>query len=225
MQLEDVTSSKTVIRAGLALARILPSRPGRAVADGIARLILARRPPLVNTVRANLRQVLGPAADEAIVDEMSARQLRHAAMTYYDFFHAVGRSAAELAEVMPVPAATVDEILSISAAGQGVLILGMHQSNFDLALLAFGAHGLPPVQGLSLADPPAGFRLLNELRTDAGFEITPISPASVRQAVRRLKRGGLSSRPWIGQRRTIARSSLSWAARRTCPWAPRGWRC
>jgi KDO2-lipid IV(A) lauroyltransferase len=63
-------------------------------------------------------------------------------------------------------------------------------SNFDLTFLALGAHRLP-IQILSLADPQAGVHIQNRLRHEAGLEITPITPESLRAAIRRLKSGGL----------------------------------
>jgi KDO2-lipid IV(A) lauroyltransferase len=46
-----------------------------------------------------------------------------------------------------------------------------------------------PIQALTLADPGPGFQLQNRLRARAGIDVTPISPASLRLAVRRLKSG------------------------------------
>ncbi len=190
MRLQDITSSKPVTQLGLLLARILPPRMGYSLTRSAAWLIANRKPQLYFTVQENLRQVRGSAADEETLESLTYQLFRHAGMTYYDFFHAVGQSPARLAQLMPVPQAVLDQIQTARAEGHGVLLLGMHLSNFDLAILSFGAHGLP-VQALSLADPQAGFHILNKLRAEAGFEITPISPDSLRQAIRRLKSGGI----------------------------------
>lgn len=190
VRLQDITSSKPVTQLGLSAARHLPPRAGYGLANTIVRLIASRKPQLYFVVQRNLRQVLGPEVDQATLDELTYRLFKHAGMTYYDFFHALGLSAAELAQVMPIPGRVLDRIDDARATGRGVLLLGMHLSNFDLGLLSFGAHGLP-VQALSLANPQAGTHILNELRAKAGFEITPIAPESLRQAIRRLKRGGI----------------------------------
>ncbi|NLE75569.1 MAG: lysophospholipid acyltransferase family protein, partial [Chloroflexi bacterium] len=42
-----------------------------------------------------------------------------------------------------------------------------------------------------VSNPTKGFQFLNALREEAGAEITPISPASIRQALRRLRDGGV----------------------------------
>ncbi len=190
MRLQDVTSSKPVTRLGLLLARVLPPRIGYSLTRGAAWLIANRKPQLYFTVQNNLRQVLGRAADEETLQTLTYRLFCHAGMTYYDFFHAVGQSPARLAQIMPIPETVIENIRAVRAEGCGALILGIHMSNFDLGILSFGAHGLP-IQALSLANPQAGFHLLNQLRAEAGFEITPISPDSLRQAIRRLKKGGI----------------------------------
>jgi KDO2-lipid IV(A) lauroyltransferase len=76
------------------------------------------------------------------------------------------------------------------AQKRGLLLLTSHMSNFDLMGLSVAARGFP-IQVLSLANPEAGFHILNYLRAKAGLEITPITPESLRAAIRRLRGGGL----------------------------------
>jgi KDO2-lipid IV(A) lauroyltransferase len=95
-----------------------------------------------------------------------------------------------LAEAVPIPEAFIAQIQSETARGRGVLLLGTHMSNFDLLGLSLGTRGLP-IQMLSLADPQAGFHILNYLRAKGGYEVTPITPESLRAAIRRLKSGGI----------------------------------
>jgi KDO2-lipid IV(A) lauroyltransferase len=108
---------------------------------------------------------------------------------------------------MHIPGSAIEQIRSEMSRGRGVLLLGVHVSNFDLGILALGARGLP-IQALSLADPQAGFRVLNELRARAGIEVTPITPESLRAAVRRLKGGGMvmtgADRPTPEDREPVA---------------------
>ncbi|HKJ27640.1 MAG TPA: hypothetical protein VJ965_08380, partial [Anaerolineales bacterium] len=56
--------------------------------------------------------------------------------------------------------------------------------------MAVAAHGYE-IQALSVANPSKGYKLQNRLRRDYGFFATPITPTSLRQAVRRLKGGGI----------------------------------
>ncbi|MFQ5811974.1 MAG: lysophospholipid acyltransferase family protein [Anaerolineae bacterium] len=141
-------------------------------------------------MRANLRQILGPEADDARLHRMTRQVFFHAGQTYYDFFHAIGQPKEVIAEAVRIPDEIVAFVRSETARGRGVLMLATHMSNFDLLGLSMGTRDLP-IQMLSLADPQAGFHLLNYLRAKAGFEVTPITPQSLRAAIRRLKSGGI----------------------------------
>ena len=190
MRFQDFISSKPMTRLGIVIGRHMPRRMGYGLARIAAGIIAGRKPEVYWTVRANLRQILGPEADDATLHRMTYQVFFHAGQTYYDFFHAIGQPKEVLAEAVPIP----DEILAFArsetARGQGVLVLVAHMSNFDLLGLSMGARDLP-IQMLSLANPQAGFHLLNYLRATAGFEVTPITPESLRAAIRRLKSGGI----------------------------------
>jgi len=190
MRLQDFISSKLMTRLGIVIGQHTPRRVGYGLARIAAGVIARRKPEVYWTVRANLRQILGPEAEDLALHRMTHQVFFHAGQTYYDFFHAIGQPKEVLAEAVPIP----DEILAFARAetarGQGVLVLAAHMSNFDLLGLSMGARDLP-IQMLSLANPQAGFHLLNYLRATAGFEVTPITPQSLRAAIRRLKSGGI----------------------------------
>jgi KDO2-lipid IV(A) lauroyltransferase len=127
----------------------------------------------------------------------------HAGQTYYDFFRAIGQPRDVLANAVRIQRSLISLIKSEQQAGRGVLLLGVHMSNFDLGILALGANGLP-AQILSLGGPQDGFGLLNDLRQMEGFEVTPIGAMALRGAIRRLRSGGLvmtgADRPAPGDR-------------------------
>jgi KDO2-lipid IV(A) lauroyltransferase len=141
-------------------------------------------------VRGNLRHIVGSGVGDDTLHEKTRQVFSHAGQTYYDFFHIVNQPPRLLANAVQVPESLIGLIESDTASGQGVLLLGMHMSNFDLVILALGARGLP-IQALSLADPGPGFQILNRLRAAGGFEITPITSVSLRGAIRRLRGGGI----------------------------------
>ena len=190
MRLQDFISSKPMTRLGIVLGQSAPRRVGYGLARIVAGVIARRKPEVYWTVRANLSQILGPEADDAALHQMTRQVFFHAGQTYYDFFHAIGQPKEALAEAVPIPEELLAFVQSETAQGQGVLVLVAHLSNFDLLGLSMGARDLP-IQMLSLANPQAGFHLLNYLRATAGFEVTPITPQSLRAAIRRLKSGGI----------------------------------
>ena len=190
MRVQDLISSKPATRFGIFIGQHMPRRVGYGLARMVANVIARKKSQIYWTVQANLRQILGSEDGDMKLHEMTRHVFFHAGPTYYDFFNALGQPREVLAEAVRVPEAFIPRIRSETARGQGVLLLGTHMSNFDLAGLSVGARGLS-VQMLSLANPEAGFHLLNYLRAKAGFEVTPITPRSLRAAIQRLKSGGV----------------------------------
>ena len=190
MRFQDLTSSKPITRIGIFIGQHMPRWLGYGLARVISGMIACQKPQIHWTVRANLRQILGPEADDVTLHEMTRHVFFHAGQTYYDFFHAIDQPPEVLAEAVRIPEAFIAQIQSETARGRGVLLLGTHMSNFDLAGLAMGTRGLP-IQMLSLTNPQAGFHILNYLRAKGGYELTPITPESLRAAIRRLKSSGI----------------------------------
>ncbi len=187
---DDLLRHPAVVNLGLALGRYLPRRAGYGIARAIAWYIAVRKPPTVHAIQSNYRQILGPETNQDTLDDLTFRLYLQAGKCYYDFFHAAGKSPNALKDLVKIPDATIQKIRDEHARGQGVLILGMHMSNFDLGILSMAAHGLP-IQILSLADPPADVLLFNQLREKNRLEITPITPDALRLAIRRLRAGGI----------------------------------
>lgn len=192
MRFQDFVSGRSMVKLGLAIGQSLPPRAGHALAQTIADVLVWRRPEVYWTVRANLRQVVGAEVDESTLHEMVRQMLAHAGQTYYDFFRAVGQPPEVLTGQVQGAEALVKLLRSEMAGGRGVLLLGVHMSNFDLLTLSVGAFGVP-IHMLSLAGPQAGFQVVNRLRVVEQIEVTPITPQSLRAAVRRLRRGGIVS--------------------------------
>ena len=190
MRFQDWMSGQWAVRIGLWIGQRWPQSAGYGLARLIADTICRWKPEVYRTVRANLRQVLGPETGDAVVDQMTHRVFCHAGRTYYEFFRIVGQPRHVLARAVRISPSLVQLIQSETAAGRGVLLLGIHMSNFDLGLMAVAANDLP-AQVLSLAGPHDGFEMLNDLRAVEGFEVTPVTPHTLRMAIRRLRSGGL----------------------------------
>lgn len=206
MHVQDFFSGKLVTQVGVLIGQHVPRRVGYGLAQLAANIIARRKPEVYWTVRGNLRQIIGPEVNENALHDVTRRVFAHAGQTHYDFFNAIGQPPEILVKAVHIPESLFMHINSSMAQGRGVLLLGMHMSNFDLVMLTFGAHGLPS-QVLTVADPEAGFYVLNRLRVKAGFEVTPITPESLRAAVRRLRNGGLvitaGDRPVLEDRELI----------------------
>lgn len=181
-------SSKPATRLGLYIGRHLPPWVGYRLSRFASNFVARRKPANYWTVFANLRQVLGPQAEDAVLHDMVRQVFLHAGQVYYDFYHASGRTIEDLATAVQVPAAMIDLLKTEVERGRGAVVLGLHMSSFDLSMIAIGAHGVP-IHVLTLADPGAGFQIQNRLRARAGIEVTPISSESLRLAIQRLSSG------------------------------------
>ena len=65
-----------------------------------------------------------------------------------------------------------------------------HLSNFDLGLYAIARRGFKGLV-ITLADLPGGYRKQSDLRRSAGLELLPAGIGAFRQAIERLRAGGI----------------------------------
>lgn len=187
---KSLFASRKAIRVGLFLAQRISPRSGHALARGIANLLAWLRPQMYWNIRANLRQILGPDTPVEVLHETARRTLIHAGCAYYDHFHAVGGAPEELAGILNVPELFWETLSRTQKEGRGLVLVTGHLSNFDLAALSLMVRGVR-LQALSLREPTKGFQFLNQLRSAGGVEVTPITEAAIRQALRRLRQGGI----------------------------------
>ena len=152
------------------------------------------KPDLYWAARANLRHILGPEMPDEELNRTLYRLISNANRGYYELFHNVGRGEIDVEKFYP-PVRLTDEAKTYLdqavASGRGLFILGAHMSNFDLAWIGLSQYIPVPMQALSLADPPPGFEFFNRLREKGNVLITPISPRTLRDAMVRLRQGGV----------------------------------
>ncbi len=189
MRFQDLMSAGPVTGAGLWIGRRMPRSVGYGLARVMSQWVVTFKPGVYWVVRANLRQVLGQVGD-AELHRMTRQVFYHAGQVYYDFFRAITRERDNLGKAVRLRPGFVNFLKSALEQKRGVLLLSTHISNFDLAGVCVASHGIP-IQLLPLADSRKGFQVFNELRAAGGFEVTPLSAASLRAAVRRLRNGGI----------------------------------
>jgi lauroyl/myristoyl acyltransferase len=188
--LQRFLSSHLITGLGMFLSRYAPPFMGYGIAGLIAGLINWSKPDVYWIVHANLRQVVGPQMDDVALHRLVRQIFRNTARNNYDLWRVVSRGHKALRSVVHLPPATWSRIEQAQRRGKGMILVGAHTGNFDLALLALAAHGLK-VQVLGLAIPPTrGFDLMDEMRADIGVHLTSISVPTLRQAIRRLRAGG-----------------------------------
>jgi KDO2-lipid IV(A) lauroyltransferase len=74
--------------------------------------------------------------------------------------------------------------------GHGLVVAGLHLSNFDLILQWLCRNGLKPLV-LTIPDPRGGRRMEYEIRKRTGMNLIPASVGALKQALKHLQRGGM----------------------------------
>ncbi len=180
-------------RLAFYLGKFFPPRAGNFMASAAARMLVTLKLDVYHVAKVNLRHVVGEDATEEELHQMTYRLFRQAACSYYELFHNIGSGRVDVTQFKPPVRLSSEAELYLTealASGRGVFIAACHMANFDLAGLALGQLMPVPLQVLSLAAPEPGFEVFNQLREEGGALLTPISPASLRSAMRRLKDGG-----------------------------------
>ncbi len=188
MRLNDLVSHPRGIQLGLFLSQQVPPGIAYRLARWLAGLLNRLGPELVHILRANVGQVLGPDCGEdanRLVRQILANFLRG----YYDLFRAWNLPQEQMSALIKVPPWLFEAMHAARSAGRGVVLVFPHVGNFDLAGRAVAGY-VPSVQVLTLPNPSPGFQRLNEMRRRGGAQVTPLSPAALRQALRNLRQGG-----------------------------------
>lgn len=171
--------------------RVFPCWWIQPIAKGLSSHLARRRDiPFVKALRANMAVVHGLPEEHPEVEQVVAELLYNTIISYADFFRAVQagpEKARIVCELGPAMRQTIQECL---ASDKGLVLVGAHMCSFDILLL--GLRDLfPSVQVLSNADPQGSSQVMNRIREENGLVVTPISVCALRQAVVRLREGGV----------------------------------
>jgi len=181
-------------RIGYGVAKVSPPWLGGILTGVLARIMMLAKSDVYWAICGNLTQVLGPAATPAKIRQMTYRVFLNTFRGYYEFFHNMGLGRDDVTQFEPpvrMAPAVRTYIDRAVETGRGLMLLGCHMSNFDLAGIGLSQMLPLPVQALSIADPPSGFEFFNRLRERGNGIVTPITPQSLRQAIERLRSGGI----------------------------------
>ena len=190
IDLQQVINSSLSLRFVSLLARRLPPQLGYRIAYTFAEQIARQRDSgLVRAVRTNQwvasRETLqGEALDGAVRET-----LRHSARSLFDLYHYNQDFEATRQQI--VFGSSFDRIAQRSEfERRGLMVAGLHLSNFDLVLQWLSKNGLRPLI-LTLPNPMGGRRIEYEIRKQTGMNLIPASVGALRQALRYLQRGGM----------------------------------
>lgn len=190
INLQQVINSPIAVRLVSFLGRVIPPGIGYPVCDLIADWVATRRDSkVVQAVRVNQWMVHGTDLQKAALDKAVWETFRNNARNLYDLYHYTRRpeETHHFIRLDSVAGALVEQP---EFGDQGLVIIGLHLSNFDLAMQYMCRQGFKPMI-LTMADPQGGRRMEFERRRKAGMNMVPASMSALRLAVRHLERGGM----------------------------------
>lgn len=190
LDLQQVINSSLSLRLVSVFARGLPPRLGYPMADFIAEQITRQRnSKVVQAVRANQWVIHGEVLDGTALGQVVHETFRYWAHSIFDLYHYVQTpdAAGQLIILEPSfqPLAQRPEFDK-----RGLMIVGLHLSNFDLVLQWLCSRVMKPLI-LTIPNPQGGRHLEYEMRKRAGMKLLPASLSAFRQVIKHLQRGGM----------------------------------
>ncbi|HET9913031.1 MAG TPA: lysophospholipid acyltransferase family protein [Anaerolineales bacterium] len=189
ISLQQIINSSLSLRLVSILAQRLSPRLGYPFAHFVAEQIARQRnSKLVRAVRANQWVIRGERLDAESLDRVVHETFHAWARSLFDLYHYIDDMdvTSQLIVVEPsfqkfVQRPEFDE--------HGLVLIGLHLSNFDLILQWLSKGGLKPLV-LTIPDPQGGRRVEYEMRKRTGLNLVPGSVSALRQAIKYLQRGG-----------------------------------
>lgn len=190
IDLQQVINSPRTVRLVSAMAGAIPPGLGYPLCNLIGDWVAARRQsPITRAVRLNQWVARGASLDTEDLDRAVRETLRNNIHDLFDLYHHLQRPEAMKRRILLNPLAA-ELINRPEFSGRGLMIVGIHLSNFDGILQSLFRQGLNPMV-LTLPNPQGGRRVEYEARRRLGMNLVPASLAALRQAVRHLNLGGL----------------------------------
>jgi KDO2-lipid IV(A) lauroyltransferase len=143
---------------------------------------------MVQGVRLNQWVVRGGDLTQAALDEAVRENFRNTARSIFDLYHNINKPKVfrQIIDVHPL----ADELLHRPEfADRGLVVAGVHMSNFDFIGQAAGMSGVKAMF-LGLPDTHPGYRKQLEMRKEKGMNFVATSSATIKQAVKYLREGG-----------------------------------
>ncbi len=186
----NLINSPYGLNLAYAVGRYMPEPVGHRFALVIADFISARKSwKLVRAVRCNQWIVRGEKISGRELDLLVKQNFRRIADSIFDLYHNLDNPSAFLRLIEPHPAAI--QLVSRPEYGErGLVLAGVHLSNFDLV---FQMGGLAGIQGLALTMPELspGYKKQLEMRARKGLRVLQASVGNIKHAIEYLKDGGM----------------------------------
>ena len=190
IDLQRIFNSRFGVRLVSFIGRTIPPSIGYRVADLLAGWLSTRRESsVVRAIRANQWVIRGAGPSAEPLEQAVRAVLEHSAHSLYDLHHYIQYpdAARKMIDLNPVARGLVERS---EFSGRGLMLVGLHLSNFDLILQSMCMQGLKAFV-LTIPDPQGGRRMEYEMRRRTGMHLVPASLGAMRDAVRHLEQGGV----------------------------------
>ena len=191
MNLVTLISSRLGPILGIRLGGILSQKQAYAFSDWLVKRIAARDDfAVIQGVRANQAVVRDLPIDAPELKDAVIEVLKNAGRGYADWFRLMAEGPEALLKSIEIEEKIFQALEEAKTERRGLVVVGAHMSSFNVLMLALGISSYD-VQALSHAVVQGGFSVDNEVRRKFGLHVTPISPQSLREAISRLREGGI----------------------------------
>jgi KDO2-lipid IV(A) lauroyltransferase len=190
IDLQQLMDSPLGVRVIALLAAGIPGRIGYPLCDRIGRWLAAHHDlKLTQAVRLNQWVVRGANPQDVGLDRAIRETLQNNARDIYTLYHFLHRPKAMQQMIRLSPEAR-DVFERPEFSERGLVILGLHLSNFDFVLRSIFQQGFRAMV-LTIPDPQGGRRVEYEMRKQTGMDVVPASVGALLEAVRHLENGGM----------------------------------
>jgi KDO2-lipid IV(A) lauroyltransferase len=187
--LQRLNDSPITLRLISTLGRALPLHLGHFLADRVADWLSRQRASkMVRAVRANQWVVRGESLGKEALDQAVHATLRHSARSLFDLYHYIQNPEATKRLVV-LPPIIQQLVERPEFEGRGMMLVGLHTSNYDLILHWLCQQGMKPLV-LTISDPQGGRRAEFERRKMTGMNILTASVGTLLHTARHLQQGG-----------------------------------
>ena len=189
MSLQSFINGRFGIGLILTLGKIIPPSIGYPLSEKVSLLLSAQKNSnIVRAARANQWVVSGRSLSAEELDKRTQETFRQTSRWLFDFYHHIDNYK-NIANRVTLSKKLVGFLSNRLGGDEGTILVAPHLSNFDFGGRAIVFQGYD-VQVLSYPQPHGGYQWQNNLRKDAGMNVTPMSTETMRAAMLRLKNGG-----------------------------------
>jgi len=190
MDIQQILNSTFAVNLAFFIGRIIPPKIGYPICDSVGEWIASQRDSKVTqAVRVNQWVARGANLEKRELDHVIRETLRNNARDLYTLYHYI-QDPNEMQRMISIDRKARRWIERPEFADRGVIIVGLHLSNFDFVLQSLCRHGFKPMI-LTIPNPRGGRRVEYEIRKKTGMNLIPISVNTLRQAVEHLEQGGM----------------------------------